>query len=154
MGNPIVKLGGKYLVWSTIVDAPVSYGMTLAELETYVREEDGRRGVDELGRRLQRVAEKGTSSFDDKDADDTIWLNRAGPDETPLHREEIIEFYVRKRTGRPTEKALAAFRKGLPRCGPKCPSILDKDGCGGFCRKCWGTDHVRALRVQGPADET
>lgn len=141
MGNPIVKLEGKYLVWSTISDSPVTYGLTRVELCQYVKEEDGRRGLEGLARRLERVEQKGTSSFDDENADDTIWLNRAGPDETPLHREEIIEFFVRRREA-PTKATLAAFRKGLERCGPTCPAI-ERDGCAGMCERCWGTDYVR-----------
>lgn len=141
MGNPIVKLEGKYLVWSTVSDSPITYGLTLAELRRYVKEEDGRRGLEDLARRLERVEQKGTSSHLDANADDTIWLNRAGPDETSLHREEIIEFFVRRRKA-PTKATLAAFRKGLERCGPTCPAI-ERDGCAGMCKRCWGTDYVR-----------
>src|SRR5882724_530256 len=78
MGCPIVKLGGKYLVWSTIADAPATYGMTRDELVAYVREEDGERGVEGLAWRLDRVEAKGTSVFNDKSAEDTGRLNRAG----------------------------------------------------------------------------
>jgi hypothetical protein len=142
MGSPIVKLDGKYLIWSTVSDSPASFGMTEDELIAYVREEDGRRGVEELASRLARVDAKGTSALQRESADDTIWLNRAGPRETPLHREEIIEFYIRRKTD-PTPAALAAFRKGLKRCGRECPARPDKDGCASMCERCWGTDYVR-----------
>lgn len=141
MGSPIVMLDGKYLLWCTSADAPASYGLTRAELVEHVRAEYGRRGVDELDRRLAHVHEKGASSFDAKSADDTIWLNRAGPDEKPLHRDEIIHFYVR-RTEELTPAALKAFRKGLPRCGPSCVQ-RPVDGCATWCKRCWGTDFVR-----------
>ncbi len=141
MGRPIVKLADHYIEWSTIADGPGSYGMTLEELTDYVREEQGNEGLRELPKRLARIDAKGTSSFDDKSAEDTIWLNRAGPGEKPLHVAEIIEFYVRRKE-EPTPATLKAFRKGLPKCGPKCESIV-RNGCGGFCRKCWGTGYVR-----------
>jgi len=144
MGNAIVFLEGHYLEWSSIVDAPVSYWMTRSELEETVRREYGNEGLRALRGRLERVDAKGTSAFRDEDADDTIWLNRAGPKEAPLHREEIIEFFVRRKVD-PTPKALAAFRQGLPRCGPTCVAILDEDDCADFCRKCWGTDYVRPV---------
>jgi hypothetical protein len=156
VGNPIVKLDGKYIVWSTISDSPTTYGMTRDELVAFIREEDGRRGVEELERRLERVEAKGTSAFNDDGADDTIWLNRAGPGETIMHRDEIVEFFVRRKKG-PSFKALAAFREGLPKCGPSCVQI-ERNGCAGWCRKCWGTGFVRATQApsatmpDGPED--
>ncbi len=90
MGNPIVKLEGKYLVWSTVCDAPVTPGMTLGELEEYVRFRYGQQGLADLPARLARVEAKGTSSMDDSSAEETIWLNRAGADETCLSRSQIV----------------------------------------------------------------
>lgn len=141
MGRYIVKLADRYLEWSSIVDAPVSYGMTLDELRAHVKDEQGNDGLRDLPRRLERVDAKGTSAHEDDSADDTIWLNRAGPAETILHREEIIEFYVR-RTRVLTPKSLKEFRKGLPTCGPTCVQI-ERDGYAGWCKKCWGTGFVR-----------
>lgn len=149
MPRPIVKLEGKYLVWSTISDGPASWGMTREELIDYFQKEYGNQGVYELGPRLERVDEKGTSSHDDEDADDTVWLNRAGPREKPLHREEIIEFYIR-RPGTLTQKTLDKFREGLARCGPSCVAI-ERNGCADWCRKCWGTGYVRPS-TEGPSD--
>jgi hypothetical protein len=147
VGRFLVKLDDSYLEWSTISDGPCTYGMTLDELREYVRAEQGNEGLRELPRRLARVEAKGTSAFDAENADDVIWLNRAGPQETPLHREEIIEFYVRRKEP-PTAETLSAFRTGLARCGTACPQRIDKD-YGAWCERCWGTDYVRALSVQG-----
>jgi hypothetical protein len=122
--------------------------MTQDQLVTYVREESGRRGVEDLDRRLERVESKGTSAFNDETADDTIWLNRAGPGETIMHRDEIIEFYVRRKEV-PTARALAVFRKGLPKCGPSCVQI-ERNGGAGWCRKCWGTQRVRSAPLPSP----
>jgi len=93
MGKFIVKLGEHYLEWSTVVDAPVTFGMSLAEFKEYYRWENGERGMKELVARLERVEKKGTSSFTDVDAEDTISINRAGPNETELTRHEIHQAY-------------------------------------------------------------
>ncbi len=138
----IVKLEGKYLVWSRIVDAPITFGMTREQLIAFTRAEDGRHGVEALERQLPRVDEIGTSSRLDSNADETMWNNRAGPKESRLHREEIIEFYVR-RCKDPTVEELEEFRKGLAPCGPTCVGITDANGCSSWCRMCWGTGFVR-----------
>jgi hypothetical protein len=131
MGNPIVKFEGSYLVWSTVTDAPVTFGMTRDELIDWYRYEFGRAGVRELTPRLARVDEKGTSAIDEPDADATVWLNRAGPRETHLHRHEMIEFFIRRRE-RPTDISLAAFRRNAVSCDP-C-TFASGDAC-----TCWGS---------------
>lgn len=48
MGRFLIRLDGdegpRYLEWSTIVDAPVTFGMTREELATHYRDEYGRAG--------------------------------------------------------------------------------------------------------------
>ena len=90
----IVKLGGKYLIWSDVVDAPVMMGMTLEELREHIREEEGRRGLEAFEQRLARVEAKGTSSFRDENAVDTVWLNRAGANETCMTVAQLIAHFV------------------------------------------------------------
>lgn len=93
MGQFIVKLKEHYLMWSTIVDAPISRGMTLKQLKQWIRREYGQQGIDELSARLARVDEKGTSAMQDSSAVDTVWLNRAGPDESCLTIEGIYRHF-------------------------------------------------------------
>ena len=93
MGKPIIKLGDYYLEWSTIVDAPVTFGMSLEDFKEYYRWQYGEQGMSELDMRLKRVDAKGTSSFNDVDVDDTISWNRAGPDESCLSRDELYQAY-------------------------------------------------------------
>lgn len=142
MGRYIIKLGDRYLEWSSVSDAPISYGMTLGELQEHIKDQYGAEGLRSLPARLERVEGKGTSAMDSESATATIWLNRAGPKESQLHRDEIEEFYVRRGV-MPTARTLAAFRKGLPKCGPTCSSIPDEHGSAGFCEDCWGTGYVR-----------
>lgn len=86
-----------YLEWSTVVDAPVSFGMTLGQFKKFYQEEYGRSSMDELERRLERVEEKGTSSLIHASADDLISYNRAGKNETILSKQQLIDVYcIRK----------------------------------------------------------
>lgn len=138
----IIKLEGKYLQWFTVSDGP-GWGMTLSELKREIRREEGARGIRELEDALKRVEERGTSARRDDGVDDTIWNNRAGPWETPLHREEIVEFFVR-RLRQPTQASLAAFREGLPLCSSDCVAV-ERDGRSSHCVYCWGTGFMRPV---------
>ena len=84
MGRCIAKIGGKYLEWSTVVDAPVTHTMTLAELKAYYLDEYGRRAADDLPNRLERVEATSTSSLVTPELEDLIAGNRAGEHETEL----------------------------------------------------------------------
>jgi len=104
MGRCIVRLEAPeghpvYLEWSTVVDAPVTYAMTREELEEHVREEYGNQGLEELPARLERADRCGASWRDAyrESAEDTIRGNRAGPNETELTVEQIIERYWTRR---------------------------------------------------------
>lgn len=97
MPNYIVKLtqGDKswYLEWSTIVDAPITYGMTLEEFRQWYREEYGRDGISKLEERLERVERTGTSSFQRFELEHLLEMNRAGVKESCLTKGEIIQHY-------------------------------------------------------------
>ena len=93
MGRCIVKIKDKYLEWSSIVDAPVTFGMTLDELKGYIKEEYGREGMRELDKRLERVERTGASTIYEKSVDSIISCNRAGPNESHLTLEEIYQAY-------------------------------------------------------------
>lgn len=99
MPRYIVKLSdeGKdyYLMWSTIVDAPI-FVSDLEGFKDFYKNEYGNQGMLELEDRLKRVEEKGTSSFDHESAEDTCYFNNAGPGGSRLSLEEIIRFYCRK----------------------------------------------------------
>ncbi len=97
MGRCIVKLDGHYLEWSSVVDAPVTHGMSRVEFEAYVRDEYGAQGLRDLPARLARADETGTSTARRESADETIWLNRAGKGETWLTRSQFVDYYVTRR---------------------------------------------------------
>lgn len=86
----ICKLDGLYFEWSTVVDAPVSAGMTLDEFVAYYRDQYGARGLDGLDSRLARVEAAGTSSRMHPSVMDVLKGNRAGEEESEASREEIV----------------------------------------------------------------
>ncbi|MFW6030480.1 MAG: hypothetical protein ACOCRO_09540 [Halanaerobiales bacterium] len=93
MGKCIIKIKDKYFEWSTISDAPVTYGMNKDELQEYIKTEYGNKGLKELPERLKRVKEKGTSWLENINLEDTIKFNHAGENEEYLNKEEIYEQY-------------------------------------------------------------
>ncbi len=81
----VCKFGeDQYLMWSTVVDAPITY---------MVNEETAR---DQFGsERVERAnSRNGVSHLDYESLDELIAGNRAGNDETPLTKEQIIEKYT------------------------------------------------------------
>lgn len=96
MPRYIIKLSHEgqdyYMEWSTIVDAPATYGMPLDEFRQYYQEEYGRSSLDELERRLVRVESTGTSCrLPGSTVDSLIEGNHAGNDEASLTKQEIIQ---------------------------------------------------------------
>lgn len=86
-----------FLLWSTIVDAPTTYGMSREEFEEYWREEYGRQGGQNWPSILRACEVKGVAAVYYRDVGEVIAGNRAGPGETELTLEEILEQYCRNR---------------------------------------------------------
>jgi hypothetical protein len=84
-----------YLEWSTIVDAPVTYGMSMEEFRDHYQQTYGTDGMRELPERMKRVEEKGTSAQSYGSVKSTIAINRAGENESNLDEEGILEKYCR-----------------------------------------------------------
>lgn len=97
MGNTLIRLERDtteyFLQWSSIVDAPISYGMSESELREFYLEEYGRNGSRDLDERIAECRKRGTSSRMDKTAESVIRGNRAGEDETELSVDQIIDCY-------------------------------------------------------------
>ena len=89
----IIKLstprGDRYLEWSTIVDAPVTYGMPLDEFTAYYRDQYGAEGMRALPERMARVEAKGTSDRISRDVSgrgvQTALLKLMEETEVPLY---------------------------------------------------------------------
>lgn len=102
MSRYIIKLTDKrdlkdyYLEWSTIVDAPVTYGMTLDGFKIYYQGEYGISGMRDLPERLKRVEEKGTSAFSPFDSvEDTLSAYDLNRDKVGDQKEYILENFCR-----------------------------------------------------------
>lgn len=91
MPHYIVKLGTKYVEWSTIVDAPVTYGMTREGLKNYLFERYGEDGARTFDERMARVDKNGTSAKPDCTVQELVEYNRAGPRESCLTLAQLIE---------------------------------------------------------------
>lgn len=96
MGRCIIKLSDGqrewYLEWSTTVDAPVTFGMSLEELKEYYRSEYGEAGMAELPHDLARLEETGLSGHNG-DLDGLLAGNAAGDNGEYLTNEELIKKY-------------------------------------------------------------
>ena len=83
----------RYLCWSTIVDAPLTYGVTREQIRTFWLERWGQRGLEDLDRRLAAGGDPETLAYVQP-------TNRAGADETRLTIAQIVDYYiVRQGTG-------------------------------------------------------
>lgn len=91
MPRYIVKIKDQYFEWSTVVDAPVTYGMSLDEFKEYYQSEYG--SVCGLDARLERVEAKGTSSQIDANLKECIGFNRAGENEKQISIAQIYKRY-------------------------------------------------------------
>jgi len=83
-----------FFLWSTVVDAPVSYAGTRGELEHYYRGMYGQEGMRGFPESIKRAIAKGTSSFVDESLESLISCNRAGPNETELTYDELIDYLM------------------------------------------------------------
>lgn len=88
MSRLIVKIRDCYLDWSTVVDAPVTNGMTLAEFRSYYLAEYGPDSEVHFEESIKLADANGAS-------DDYNWrtANRAGPKETFLNEDELYQVY-------------------------------------------------------------
>lgn len=97
MPRYIIKLTrgneARYLEWSTVVDAPVTYGMTLDDFKNYYLKRYGEEQAERLDERLKRVEATGTSSIGYRDLAELLSGNRAGPNEKHLSQEALWDQY-------------------------------------------------------------
>ena len=84
-----------YLEWSTIVDAPLTEGMSYDDFLAYYQNRYGTEGMHYLPERMERVKTTGTSAREET-LDELISFNRAGKNETCFTKEQIIEWYCRR----------------------------------------------------------
>jgi hypothetical protein len=93
MPKYIIKIKDRYFEYSSVVDAPVTHGMSLGEFTEYYKEEYGKSSIENLKQRLERVEAKGTSCMLDESVEATISGNVAGKNGKSLTADEIYEKY-------------------------------------------------------------
>lgn len=100
MSEYIIKLTDKttktdyYLVWSTVVDAPITNGKSLDEFKKWYEIEYGRKSISELPERLERVEKTGTSMLPQFGTlSSLLLLNAAGENGKKISRKKILEKY-------------------------------------------------------------
>ena len=84
MANSICKIRDRYLVWSSIVDAPITPGMTRAEVLQWLLEEFGRANYSHWFRAVDEATGE----------PDSFCCNRAGKDERRLNIDGVWRRYV------------------------------------------------------------
>lgn len=112
MGHCLIKIKDLYFEWSTVVDAPVTYGMTLDELKAYVKEERGNDGLRELPRELENIERQGTAIQTNYTLAELTDNNRAGENEKHISLEKIYERYTKPAR---VERLLTSITKGTER---------------------------------------
>lgn len=83
-----------YLEWSTVVDAPVTYGMSLEEFKEHYQKRYGTGGMLGFDERIKCVEGTGISAHAPYDDFESYFrYNRAGENETCLNKRQILDQY-------------------------------------------------------------
>jgi hypothetical protein len=94
MANYIVKIQDRYLLWSTVVDAPTSAAMKLSDFTTFYTSEYGTKAHQEFVVRMQHVQTHGNSSLLPRLSNNELLANnKAGNGDTHLTEQEIYDQY-------------------------------------------------------------
>jgi hypothetical protein len=82
-----------FLPWSTIVDAPVAYGMSEEDYRRWFEGEYGRTALFSLDDHIRRAKESGCSMFGET-LESALIGNRAGPDKSEATLSEIVAAFI------------------------------------------------------------
>ncbi len=94
MGRYIVKLyQNKYVHYSSVVDAPISYVMGREQTKAYMMQEDNQ-DEETVERRIARADKIGLSAIDCDDLSGVISCNRAGPKGETITLAQMAEMYA------------------------------------------------------------
>ena len=86
-----------YLEWSTIVDAPVTFGVDFEEFKEYYLQKYGVSSICDFRKRMEIVNTKGCSSPDYNNVEEIVSCNRAGFKEEDITLDQIVEWYCVKK---------------------------------------------------------
>lgn len=85
--------GQRFMEWSTVVDAPVTWGVPLREYKRYYKERYGSDGMKHLATVLADIERTGAATAFGETAEQAVLCNRAGRGETGLTLQQIIEHW-------------------------------------------------------------
>jgi len=94
MGHILIKLKSTpeiencYLIYSTIVDAPITYGATKKQIRNWYKKEYGRQGLEGMDNRFEKAENKDWVMR-------VIALNRAGENGKHLSYKKMTEHYCK-----------------------------------------------------------
>jgi len=100
MPGYIAEFGGKYCMWSTVVDAPTTRLMDETELREHLRGDNPDWSFELHEMRMERVRQYGCSGgkYGFTKAD-LLAFNRAGPNESHVATEdEMVRLYTRTKS--------------------------------------------------------
>lgn len=114
MGWTILKIAEhpveeRFIIWSSITDSPITFACTHDQVIAFYEEEARKNAHKEATAALARAHARGSSSMAGSTLQSMASFNRAGPKESQLTEDEILEFYVRRKED-PTAEALAEYR--------------------------------------------
>lgn len=92
MPHYILHHDNLYFEWSTVVDAPISPAMTLAEFLAYYEQQYGVNQLANLPNRLKRANEFGCSAIPPMTIQECVIANRAGSREKALTFDELMAY--------------------------------------------------------------
>lgn len=92
MARGFIKLNGMYVIWSTVVDAPITRPM---DRDQALKEAlfHGWWSREDAEQSLRRADDRGVSFAGFDNLDDLLVANRAGPGETCLTKDELIAVF-------------------------------------------------------------
>lgn len=100
MGHFICHHKDRFFMWSSVVDAPITFGLSRNEFTSWYRAEYGKgdaRIQDDLPTRMTRAIDKGTSAFMYGSLEHLVRHNHAGYGGSRLTLEQIIQIYCVER---------------------------------------------------------
>jgi hypothetical protein len=91
MSKTILKIKNKYVVWSSVVDAPSAVYETAQELKEYLKHLVDDSSLQEI---VELTEKTGCSHPRYSSVEEFIAFNRAGPHEECLTLQQIIDMYI------------------------------------------------------------
>lgn len=101
MNYVIVRHEGEFAVWGNTVDAPLTFGMSEADIERFVRHVGGEEAVAKLPGKFENARVPGSAEFKT-----LVDSNRAGEDGRRLSKDELVRYIFIEKISPPPEAGI------------------------------------------------